>query len=117
MRYSCNPLKFHAVLQSGLRVVSYTTSVLSVIYEWRNLLFNIDSDQQILMKLSIAILFSLRVFVRNIAEWKLAEKLFFSYFVFWTCLTWVLNMKRIGPISHIGKIQISKRIICQSRDC
>ena len=36
------------------------------IYEWRNLQFKVDSERQIFGKLFIAILFTLRVFIRNL---------------------------------------------------
>ena len=52
----------------GFDLVSHTTYVVCVnfIHKWRDLQFNVDSKRQIFEKLFMAILFTLRVFARNL---------------------------------------------------
>ena len=68
-------------------LVSHTTSVVCVnfIHEWRDLQFKVDSEQQIFEKLFMAILFSLRVFARNLLRGNQRRNTF--RILFW-CLAW-----------------------------
>ena len=65
-------------------LVSHTTYVVCVnfIHEWRDLQFKVDSERQIFEKLFMAILFTLRVFARNLLRGSRRRNIFFSYFIF-----------------------------------
>ena len=63
-------------------LVSHTTYVVSVnfIHEWRDLQLKIDSERQIFLeKLFMAILFTLRVFARNLLRGKRRKKYVFIF--------------------------------------
>ena len=51
-------------------LVSHTTYVVYVnfIYKWRDLQFKVESERQIFEKVFMAILFTLRVFARNLLK-------------------------------------------------
>ena len=64
-----NGYAIRKILQSGFRASfsQYTYVVdVNVIHEWRDLQFKDDSERQIFEKLSLAILFTLRAFARNL---------------------------------------------------
>ena len=65
-------------------LVSHTTNVVCVnfIHEWRDLQFKVDSERQIFKKHFMALLFTLRVFARNLSA--VAEGIpFVFYFDVW----------------------------------
>ena len=61
-------------------LVSHTTYVVCVnfIHKWRDLQFKVDSERQILEKLIMTILFTFRVFARNLLRGKRRRTLAFS---------------------------------------
>ena len=71
-------------------LVSHTTYVVCVnfIHEWWDLQFKVDSERQIFEKLFMAILFTLRVFARNLLRGSRRRNTF--CILFW-CLAWGSN--------------------------
>ena len=60
--------------------ITYVVWVI-LIYKWRDLQFKVDSGQQIFKKLLMAILFTLRLFARNLLRGNRTMK-YFLYFFF-----------------------------------
>ena len=59
-------------------LASHTTYVVCVnfIHKWRNLQFKLDSERQICEKLLMAILFTIRIFARNLQRGNLQRNIF-----------------------------------------
>ena len=72
------------------------------IHEWRYLQFKVGSERQIFQKFSMAILFTLRVFARNLMSGSPRRYIFI--FSFW-CLTWGLKSDLTSNTLHI-RLQI-----------
>ena len=64
-------------------LISHTTYTVCAnficVYEWLNLQFKVDSERQIFEKLFISILFTLRIFARNLLIEEVTEEIFFLY--------------------------------------
>ena len=80
-----------SLIHPSVRIMTSLLTLLvcvNFIHEWRHLQFKIDSERQIFEKLVMAILFTLRVFARNLLRRSRRRNIFiFSYW----CLTWGLN--------------------------
>ena len=73
-------------------LASHTTHVMCVnfIRERRDLEFNVDSERQIFLRnFFMAVLFTLRVFARNLLRGSRRRNIFFIYHFWW--LTWETN--------------------------
>ena len=85
----------YSVVKPGIFIIGHYNLVLRITYvvcfnfihKWRDLQFKVDSERLIFEKLFLAILFTFRIFARNLLRGSRQRNIL--TFSFW-CLTWVI---------------------------